>query len=155
MEIMDSLQATQLFQSLSRETLADIADVCALLELGPGEILISEDARHDPALYVLCRGDVEVLSNRSGIISGEVVLSRRDVEVFGEVSWLLGGGRTATVRCVNEVLAIRIDGQVLMAYLEQNPASGFEIMRRIACQTAQRLKSTDVLLKQLLWNGEV
>lgn len=152
--MIEKLSTTELFAGLDIATLADLSIFSIDISLQPGDVLMSENDRYSNAFYLLCSGEVEVLSNQSGITSGEVVLSKKDNELFGEMSWLQRGGpRTATVRCVTDVEAIQIDGERFDRYLESNPLAGFIIMRRVANVLARRMHYTDVLLKQLLWNS--
>lgn len=154
--MIELLGRTEFLSDLDITTLADISTFSTYLSLHQGDILMSENDKSNNAIYLLCSGDVEVLSNRSGITSGEVVLSNKDTEIFGEMRWLKPhGGRTATVRCKSDVKVIEIDGDKLMGYLEHNSKAGFLLMRRIANILANRMRNTDVLLKQLLWNSQV
>ena len=74
------------------------------------------------------------------------------IEIFGEIGWLLRGKRTATVRCIGDVEAIRINGDMFMQFLEQRPDVGFQVMRNITLLITKRLSQTNSLLKQILWN---
>ncbi len=142
-----------LFKELDGQALEDISEFSTKLNLLDGEIVISENELQPFDLYVLCNGHVEVVSNSSDITSGEVTLSQQDKEIFGEISWLVGRKRTATIRSVGEVEIIRIDGQKLTNYLRTHPETGFIIMRAIANLLAESLSQTDQLLKQILWNS--
>jgi len=154
--MIEMLGRTEFLSDLDISTLADISTFSTFLSLQPGDTIMSENDKNSNSIYLLCSGDVEVLSNRSSITSGEVVLSNKDTEIFGEMRWLKKqGGRTATVRCKSDVQVIEIDGDQLMNYLEHNNAAGFLIMRRIANILANRMRNTDVLLKQLLWNSQM
>lgn len=145
------LENVQLFQGLNAGELAEISTLCTRLELTAGDVLISEhDEQAD--LFILCKGNVEIVSGASATTSSEIAISESEKNIFGEINWLLRAERTATVRCVGDVDAIRIDGQMLMRYLEKNPGAGFPIMRRIAKLLANRLKQSDILIKQILWN---
>ena len=153
--MIEQLGNSELFSDLDITALADISSFSTLLELEVGEDLMNENASGNN-LYLLCSGNVEVLSSRTGGTSSEVVLSNKDNELFGELSWIQGQGqsvRTATVRCVSEVEVIEVDGTALLRYLENNTQVGFIVMRRIAKVLANRMTHSDVLLKQLLWNS--
>ncbi len=151
--MIEILEKISLFKGLDYSVLADISLLCNAIELTDGEELICE---HDDCgwdLFILTKGNVEVISRSSASINGEVVLSKKDKDIFGEVSWLVRQPRTATVRSVGTVEAVKIDGDKLMEYMEHDTRTGFIIAQRIACLLAGRLKHTDDLLKQLLWNG--
>ncbi len=147
------LEEISLFKGLDYAALADISVMCTQQEFSDGEVLISESDESHGDLYILIKGNVEILSINRTSACGEVVLSKRDKDVFGEVGWLTDQSRTATIRANGSVEAIRIDGEELMAYMEANPHAGFILARRIARLLAERLKVTDDLLKQILWSG--
>ena len=152
LRVIDELADSSICENLDHFTIDEIAKFCIKLELVAGDSLISE---YDGAcfdLYILCAGNVEIVSNHSTASSGEVVLSKRDTDLFGEIGWLHRKNRTATVRCIGDVEAIRINGDKFMRYLEQRPEVGFQVMRNIAHLITERLSQTDSLLKQILWN---
>jgi CRP-like cAMP-binding protein len=150
--MIGDLDGTNFFHDLSLDQLEEITPFCTLLQLNDGDIMIQEGDQGKRDLYHLWSGTVEVVSNDTTIISNEVVLSKEDKELFGEISWLTNGKRTASVRCRGPVEVIRIDGEALMRFLEKNPDIGFLIMRRIAIIISERMEETDNLMKQILWN---
>lgn len=147
-----TLGKISVFQELDSAALTQIAASCHAIELGDGEILISEHDTKNYDLFALISGKVEILSRGLSHTSSEIALSNQEKGLIGEVAWLTRGRRTATVRCLGEVEAIRINGDALTAYLETNARAAFLIMRNLAKLLATRLSSTDNLLKQLLWN---
>jgi len=151
--MIEILENISLFEGLDYAVLADVSLMCSSHEFSAGDTIICERNKEERDLYVLISGNVEVLSINRGSVCGEVVLSKKDKDIFGEVGWLTDQPRTATIRAIGEVEAIKIDGDQLMAYLEERPKIGFIIARRIADLLAQRLKFTDDLLKQILWSG--
>lgn len=153
--MIDKLAQVSLFEGLDHATLADISVLSHILELEDGDDLISENDSGNIDLFILIGGKVEVLTRSSALASGEVVIANKGLEVLGEISWLRQVRRTATVRCIGEVEAIRIDGEQLRQYLSNNTAAGYLVMQRIACKLADRLQQTDVLLKQILWNSHI
>ena len=152
--MIDCLMNTFLFEDLEYTDLERITQFCSQLELDDGDILISENEL-DYDLYVLCEGYVEIISTGARNLSGEVVISKQDKNVFGEISWLTNCKRTATLRCRGDVVAIRIDGDKLMAYLDSHSQAGFTVMRRAARLLGERLEDTNNLLKQILWNTNI
>ena len=146
------LEQAKFFYDLSPKQLEEIAPFCKLLQLNDGEIMIQEGGMGGNDLFYLLSGSVEIVSNNTSILSNEVVLSREDKELFGEISWLTNCKRTASVRCRGPVEAIRIDGKALMGFLEKNSDIGFLIMRRVAFIMSERIEETDDLMKQILWN---
>jgi CRP-like cAMP-binding protein len=151
--MVGELVHTYLFRELDIDALEEISAFARRLHLFDGDVLIHENESENFDLYVLCSGEVEIISSSSRAVSGDVVISKQDMEVFGEISWITRRKRTATVRCRDDVDAIRIDGNAFMNYLEQHPPAGFHVMQKVAGVLAQRLVATDTLLKQILWNS--
>ena len=151
--MINQLLNTYLFKEMEYMAIQEIAKFSTRLQLNDGEVLIHENEAENFDVFVLCSGLVEVISSSGAAVSADVAISKQDLEVFGEISWITRRKRTATVRCRGEVEAIRIDGKIFMRYLEQNPQAGFEVMRKISLLLAERLVSTNVLLKQILWNS--
>lgn len=151
--MINELAQTYLFRNLDYDVLADVSTFSRRLHLLDGDTLIHENTTENFDLFVLCSGSVEIISSSSPAVSGDVVISKQDMEVFGEISWITGRRRTATVRCRGEVDAVRVDGTKFMAYLQSHPRAGFEVMRRISRLLSERMVATDSLLKQILWNS--
>lgn len=153
--MIDKLEKLSIFKGLNHDTLVDISLLCQAIIYEDGETIIAEKMNESFDLFFLIRGNVEVTSNTSRIASEEAVLSREDKELLGEISWLLNVRRTATVKAVDEVEVIRINGPRFMSFLERKPEIGFRVMRRITRQIAGRLNESDNLLKQILWNSNI
>ncbi|MCP4413941.1 MAG: cyclic nucleotide-binding domain-containing protein [Gammaproteobacteria bacterium] len=147
-ELLDS----SLFSDTHIDVLDEITSFCQYKECDDGDLLIEENSSGSFDIFILCSGDVEIFSNSSESTSSEVVISSQENDLLGEISWLLRGNRTASVRCIKEATVIQIDGDQLMNYFEQHRESGYHFMKRIAILLAQRMSKTDGLLKQLLWN---
>jgi CRP-like cAMP-binding protein len=153
--MISDLVNTSLFDELSFEHISNIAKFCTQLCYGDGDILISENDTDHYDIFVLIDGQLEILTCGNTLTSDEVVLSKHEKSVFGEISWLNKSKRTATLRCHGEVDVIRINGEKFDQYMEENPVIGFSVMRKLAVLLSKRLEQTDVLLKQILWNTKI
>ena len=153
--MLANLEQAQLFKDIDTQALEEISAFCTPLMLEAGDTFIAEDDPRSRDLFILCSGRVEIITSSNGITSGESIISEQDKELFGEISWITGRKRTASVRCVGEVEAIRIDGEKFMAYLQSHPETGFLVMRAMVGLVAVSLSQTDQLLKQILWNSPI
>ena len=88
-------------------------------------------------LFILVSGQVDVIKGKEKMseITGAGVL-------FGEMSFLLGARRTATVKARGEVKAIRIPKEEITMFLDEFPTVSGEIMKLLA----QRLEETSQVL---------
>jgi PAS domain S-box-containing protein len=101
-----------------------------------GEIIFHEDETSRD-LYILAEGAVEV-------IKGQARLARIDKigAVFGEMSFLLGAPRTATVRALGPARAIRVSFAEAEQLVGEHPKLSLEITKLLALrleQTSQTL----------------
>jgi len=150
--MISELDSSSLFSDSSLTVLEDIVQFCQLRECEDGDILIEENSTGSFDLFILCEGDVEIVSNSSDTTSSEIVISSHEKDLLGEISWLLRIRRTATVRCMGEVVVIQVNGDQLKDYFEKNKESGYGFMKNLSMLMARRLLNADDLLKQLLWN---
>lgn len=101
-----------------------------------GEILFLEgDDSQD--LYVLLSGQLEILKGNNKI--AEIT---KPGELFGEMSFLMGTKRTATVKAKNEGQLIRIPREEIAEFLAKFP----DISKKITRLLAKRLDETSQIL---------
>lgn len=154
--MLDHLERLSIFQDLANEDLDAIALFAEEYDCDDGEVIIAENSSDAFDIYVLVSGSVEVVANADGNknVTEELVISKKDKDIFGEIGWLCQQERTATVRSYGESHIIKVDGNSLQIYLDEHPAAGLKVMHRMAVLLAQSLAETSNLLKQLLWvNG--
>lgn len=153
--MLEELRHSSCFQDLETDQLISILPFCSQVILGDGDLLIHEGDSNSRDFFILLSGTVEIVSNDTDRISGEVVLSKEDKDLYGELSWLTGCRRTASARCRGEVEAIQVNGRALMQYLNSDKIVGFSVLNRISLILASRLALSDSLIKQLLWNTNI
>jgi CRP-like cAMP-binding protein len=153
--ISDALLKLELFEDLKTDEIDQIAAISTMRHLLDGTLLIQENDIQSFDLYVLCNGSLEVVSSNSEATSSEVVISKDEKNIFGEIGWLCQKKRTADVRCYGPVEVIQIDGEGLRQFMQNNPQAGFNILRRTAVMVAESLTQTSGLLKQVLWANNI
>jgi len=122
--------------AISPELAADPALKQYLIDFKEGEDLFLEgDESQD--LYILVAGQLEV---RKGDLSISEIISAGSP--FGEISFLLGSRRTASVRARTDGQAVRIPGDRIDQFLQEFPAVAWQIPRILA----QRLERTSHIL---------
>lgn len=155
LNIAEQLLKLELFEDLSTDEIDEISAISTLRYLLDGTLLIQENDVDQFDLYVLCQGSLEVVSSHSPATSSEVVISKDEKNIFGEIGWLCQKKRTADVRCYGPVEVIQIDGEGLRLFMKHNPQAGFHILRRTAVMVAESLTQTSGLLKQVLWANNI
>ncbi|NCF11294.1 MAG: cyclic nucleotide-binding domain-containing protein [Gammaproteobacteria bacterium] len=146
MDKVETLQDTDLFGGLDAQVLGEIAEFCEPLHLADGGLLIAEGRPQTPDLYLVVEGEFDVITRHPAKPDERMTLGNLDYEVVGEIAWLTGATRSATVRCRGDLVALRIDGASLMSYLEEHRDTGFEVMRRMMRALAQKLIDANFFL---------
>lgn len=153
--LIDQLKESSLFKPLTTSELADIAAFCELMELDDGDVLLREDDPENNDIFQLLEGSLEIVSNCSKNISNEVAISVHEKDIFGEISWLTGQKRTASVRAHGAAKVIRIDGNGLHKFIDNNPKTGCTIFKSVALVLSERVRESNILIKQILWNNQI
>jgi len=123
----EALSASGLFAGLPDDALDRLAAHSRWLRFAPGEAVIreGEDSR---AMYLIGHGAASVLQG------DEELASLGEGELFGEIAFLTGQRRSATVRAAGELTIVEIDGVALAALLESRPDLAEELERRMAAR---------------------
>ena len=146
MDMVETLQGTELFKGIDGQELAKIAAFCQTVHLADGGNLIAEGRPRTPDLYMVIEGDFDVIARNPKKPDESMTLGNLGYEVVGEIAWLTGSTRSATVRCRGDLKAIQIDGPQLMTYLEAHRDVGFEVMRRLMRALSQKLIDANFFL---------
>lgn len=109
-EILSVLRKLPIFQIFTEEDLLrmHVHDVVRIKKYREGEIII-EQGNYEKTFYVLLSGEIKVQKGKKRL----AVCSEQGA-IFGEMSFILGKGRTATVLADKETVCLEID----MAYID-------------------------------------
>ena len=128
----------QLLDDEERKTLSGLLDVRAF---NKGEIIF---AYGDPgeALFIVRRGSVQVYVEDC---TGETIILAENLsgDVFGEISLLDGGPRTATAIATDESELLVMDRGDLLDLITKHPHAAMDLLSVMG----RRLRSTDELLR--------
>lgn len=114
-ELIAELASLPAFGDCSRSDLAALAEAGKVVTLPDGWAFVQEGTPADAA-YVLLDGGANVLVGRT------IIASLAAGAIIGEMAYLEGGQRRATVATHGRVRALRIDYAGLPGLLEQRPA---------------------------------
>jgi toluene monooxygenase system ferredoxin subunit len=136
-----ALNAAALFAGISEQTLAAITALAKKEEYGAGNALYNfGDAADD--FYVLESGRVEFLIGRDERLSPAGFMLRKG-EVFGWAALLENQPqRIARATCLEQSRLLKINGKQALQVLENDPASGYVVMRRLSSLIARYLASS-------------
>ena len=152
--VIPILALAEIFDSLTDTQLQLVAAICEPAIYSKGEILIQENESTDE-MYVIGEGAVEILVN-PGFVSATqqemesvVVAELRPGQVFGEVSLVDQGIRSATVRVSRDkTYVLRISRERLMFLCNTYPELGYKVMKNLAADLALKIRHTDLTIRQ-------
>lgn len=136
------LNEVEHLRELRTEEKAALAEKMDLLHYSAGQTIFNYG---DPgnAMYIIRSGEVEIyVKNNQG---EKIVLeTSQSGDIFGEVSLLDGGARTATVVALNEVSLLRLDRTHFEVYVRQYPPAALNLLS----VAARRLRRSDDLIRR-------
>jgi CRP-like cAMP-binding protein len=134
--IVRLIAGVDLFRHLDRQAIVDILRGASRAVFKAGEIVFEEGAEGH-SLYVPVRGSFEVFRQQNG---NRVQLAKISPGGhFGEIALLGARRRTASVKALENSLAIRFSRQSL----DTQPAVASLLYRNMACMLAERLIKAD------------
>ena len=152
MSSLSVIEESELFKDLSQDVLKKIAAFSQEAEYPRGAtIFLEEEARY---LYVLEQGLVTLRIDVPGREERVMVTAIRDRgEVFGWSSLVKPYTYTAAAVCLEATKVIVVDGVKLMRLLEEDPESGFVVMKNVAAIIVSRLHKARAALTSALTPG--
>jgi CRP-like cAMP-binding protein len=141
MDLMEVLRKVELFEGLSSDDLEAVARTCRERRCRPGEVITTQGDPGDE-LFVVADGFVEVvLDDRPGEARPRTMVSLGRGQIFGEMSLVDQGPRSATVRSAagGAVLQV-IDRDSFQQLCEQNSHLGYIVMRNMAADLSFKLR---------------
>lgn len=135
------LSANPLFYSLSDSVLTSIAEKVQLVEYGPGQNIVNEGEIGD-SFYLIKEGRVRVLK-QTDEDSSELVLSELgQAEGFGEMSLIIDQPRSATVRAIGNVKALKLTKDDFQGLMRSLPSLATK-MHMLAGERVSLLETLD------------
>jgi len=138
---VDALRRVPLFQPIEPRRLKLLAFTSERLQFNPGQDIVVQGEPGD-AVYIILAGQADVLIDNAGQMIP--VARLEDNAVIGEIAILTGVARTATVRAVGDLTALRIGKETFFKLITDIPDIGMEIMKELA----RRLERTTAELQK-------
>ena len=123
----DALASCTLFAGLAEDAVALLAATARRQVFAPGEAVVRE-GEASRALYVVARGEAIVVH------AGQEVARVGEGEVFGEMAFLSGAPRAATVRAGAALSVVEVDSRALGALLVERRELAEELANRMAAR---------------------
>jgi CRP-like cAMP-binding protein len=131
-EVMRHFERVPLFESISKKGIRSLVQAATEVDIPAGKVLVREGefTRH---LYVVLRGTADVM--RKGKKLNELVPG----DFFGEMAFLSGAPRSATVTARTDLRVMVLGPRELDVIIEKEPA----LARRMLASMAQRVRSIE------------
>ncbi|MBI5815841.1 MAG: cyclic nucleotide-binding domain-containing protein [Nitrospinae bacterium] len=155
MDIVEILKQNGLTAGMSDEQAARLASLAVCEEYAPGSSLIIEDDTGRD-IFIVYDGLVSFeMKNTLANSSGNSADNKYEILFYkgiaGELSFIDGHKRSATVVAMDEVKAIRLPFQKLSALLENDKDIGFIFLRNLCGTLCRKVRhSSDQLKNQML-----
>ena len=142
MALLDTLKSSKLFNGLSDEALGRIAGLCHKEAYDRGTTIFSE-GEEAQKLFILEEGLV-VLRIQPAAQERNIMVTaiKEEGQIFGWSSLVEPAQYSASAVCMEDSKVLAIKGKDLLALLEESPAVGFVVMKRLAGIVSSRLRST-------------
>jgi ribosome-associated toxin RatA of RatAB toxin-antitoxin module/CRP-like cAMP-binding protein len=138
--LYDALRASRLAAEMTDEQCRTLAAVMEERDLKEGEVLVREGAPDDH-FYLVVKGAIGVVKNAGG--ADQVTLNTLSAGDFvGELSWLDGEPRYASLVAVNPLRVLGLQRTALEGLLARDPQLVYRVMRaivRVVHQVQRRL----------------
>ena len=135
-----TLAEIPVFKGLPDDALASTAELCRLESFSAGAIICAP-GHWANRIHLVQGGKGALLVHPTSLPDPlTIMVLKSPGQAFG---WSAVAGRgysTAQVRSLSHVHLISIDGRELLGHLEQHPAAGFEVMKRVAETVSGRLR---------------
>jgi CRP-like cAMP-binding protein len=142
----EEIEAFDIFYGLQPDAI-DLILSCSSVKSYNADDVIIEASSLNTDLYILMEGRVSVeieVSLGEDYKREQIVLLRKG-DVFGEVAFLEGKRRSAYVVALDDIRALKMDGQELYEIFDQHSRIGYRFMENLAIILAQRLIDTNFM----------
>ena len=135
------LAEVSLFQLLDDEERATLAEILDVRHYDKGDTIFSYGDAGD-ALYIVRSGSVEVFVENT---EGEKIILAENLpgDLFGEISLMDGGARTATAVAIDDAELLTLDRADLLELITQHPHAAMDLLTVMG----RRLRATDEMLR--------
>jgi small-conductance mechanosensitive channel len=140
------LRQQPIFKSFTDEQLDALLPRGQISKFGGGEKVIEQGANGD-SMFILVKGEANVVMNRNGMES--LVASLSSGDCFGEMSLLTGEKRSASVIAHSDCEVVEIGKPILANSLKENP----ELVTKLSELLARRQMENDGIFAALSDTG--
>ena len=152
---LNYLQETDLFFNLTKTQLELIESICELAEYKNKEYVFRENDKGSD-LFLIVQGEINIEINPSLVSSNpdeesspQIIATFRQGQSFGEIALVDNGLRSASARSASRnTKLLKISQKKLLQLSETYPELGYKIMYNLATDLAQKIRNTDMRLRE-------
>ena len=139
---LEFLKDVEVFKGLSREELESISNICLVREFKEGDIVFSKDASSEE-MFIISSGRCDVKISIGGPDEVYTVFPLNSGDIFGEVGFIDGSTRSATIKCIKEVEVVVLPREKFATLCGEKSHIGYVVMKNLSIILAQRIRETD------------
>ncbi len=140
------LRGIPIFATLDPAKLKLLAFASEALTFASGEVLFRGGDPADCA-YLIAEGEVEICVEREG---EPIIVERLGRHaLFGELALFRHAPRVATVKAQTPLKVLRIDGDMFLRFVSENPETALGVMRMLSDKIARATDHAEVLEDRL------
>jgi CRP-like cAMP-binding protein len=129
----EMLRKVPFFSGLDSAKLKLLAFTSRAQRFAPGEDLMRKGDPADSA-YVILEGEVEIIGETTAGEFVVAVVGRNELQ--GEMGVIMNAPRGLTVRAKTPVRVLRIEGEVFLRLITENPECALDVMRQLSARVA-------------------
>lgn len=157
MSVASILRQADIFDDLTDPQLELISSISDERHYQAGDVIFEENTVGNE-LYIIAGGEVDIQVDPA-VIGDDTqkgaftIATFRRGQVFGEVSLVDEGLRSASARCTQQdTHVVVLPRERLMLLCDQYPTLGYRLMRNLAADLAMKIRHTDLQVReQLTW----
>ncbi len=142
LEAAKILQGIPVFSELDTAKLKLLAFASQYLTYDDGEALFHVGDTADCA-YLIDQGKAAIIAENGGRETEIGVLGRH--EIFGEMAIFRGSPRIATIRAIGTLKVMRIEGDMFLSMVTENPQAALGVMRALSEKIARAMEHYEVM----------
>lgn len=136
------IRASALAAELTDDQLENLCSVVEVVRLPKGEVIISE-GEYDDRLYAIAAGEVEIF-RRHGPGKEVKLASIGPGDIVGELAFLEGLKRTATVRAKGKSCVVTLRRETFENMIQKDPELVYKVMRNIMRSAHRTVEKLDI-----------
>jgi CRP/FNR family transcriptional regulator/CRP/FNR family cyclic AMP-dependent transcriptional regulator len=153
-EELKNIKDPELLKGLTEEQVASFVKRCEVMSFEMKDSII-RTGELTTDLYLLVEGRCSIEVNVTDEVKHFVVEHLEEGDIFGEMSFLDGSPRSATVMSATPCKVMVISPEAFNELVKDEPQIATSILKNIAILTARKTRKTHERLKNLYWKGQV